>query len=83
MGKKRSKTSNRAKKKDPIFWSGPVLAGDRLIVVSSTGEGFAVSPYTGDALGKTDFPDGVFINPVVADKTVYVLTDEADLIALR
>jgi len=28
-------------------------------------------------------PDGVFINPIVADKTLYVLTDEADLVALR
>ncbi|HVA13840.1 MAG TPA: PQQ-binding-like beta-propeller repeat protein [Stellaceae bacterium] len=71
------------KKKDPIFWAGPVLAGDRLIVVSSEGEAFSVSPYTGEPLGKADFPDGVFINPVVADKTLYVLTDEADLIALR
>jgi hypothetical protein len=34
-------------------------------------------------MGRVEFPDGVFINPVVADKTLYVLTDEADLIALR
>jgi outer membrane protein assembly factor BamB len=74
---------NEAKKKDPIFWSGPILAGDRLIVISSEGEAISVSPYTGEALGRADFPDGVFINPVVADKTLYVLTDEADLIALR
>lgn len=74
---------NEAKKRDPIFWSGPILAGDRLIVISSEGEAISVSPYTGEALGRTDFPDGVFINPVVADKTLYVLTDEADLIALR
>ncbi|HEY3920472.1 MAG TPA: PQQ-binding-like beta-propeller repeat protein [Stellaceae bacterium] len=74
---------NEAKKKDPIFWSGPVLAGDRLIVISSEGEAFSVSPYTGEPLGKADFPDGVFINPVVADKTLYVLTDEADLVAMR
>lgn len=71
------------KKKDPIFWAGPVLAGDRLIVISSEGEAFSVSPYTGEPLGRADFPDGVFINPVVADKTLYVLTDEADLVALR
>ena len=74
---------NPDKKKDPIFWSGPVLAGDRLIVISSEGEAFSVSPYTGEPLGRTEFPDGVFINPIVADKTLYVLTDEADLIALR
>jgi outer membrane protein assembly factor BamB len=74
---------NEEKKKDPIFWGGPILAGDRLIVVSSEGEAISVSPYTGEALGKADFPDGIFINPVVAHKTLYVLTDEADLIALR
>jgi outer membrane protein assembly factor BamB len=60
-----------------------VLAGDRLIVVSSEGEAFSVSPYTGEPLGRTEFPDSVFITPTVAEKTLYVLTDEADLIALR
>jgi outer membrane protein assembly factor BamB len=74
---------NPEEKKDPIYWSGPVLAGDRLIVISSQGDAISVSPYTGEALGQTDFPDGVYINPVVADKTLYVMTDEADLIALR
>lgn len=71
------------KKKDPMRWTGPVLAGDRLIVVASTGEAFSVSPYTGEALGRTEFPDGVFIDPVVANDTLYVLTDDADLIALK
>ena len=74
---------NEEKKKDAIFWGGPVLAGDRLIVVSSEGVAFSVSPYTGLPLGREEFPDGVFVNPIVADKTLYVLTDEADLIALR
>jgi len=75
--------NNPEKKRDPIFWSGPVLAGDRLIVISSEGEAFSVSPYTGEPLGRVDFPDGVFINPIVGDKTLYVLTDEADLVAMR
>jgi outer membrane protein assembly factor BamB len=70
-------------KENPLHWTGPVLAGDRLIVVSSTGEAFSVSPYTGAPLGWQDFPDGVFVSPVVAGKTLYVFTDEADLIALR
>jgi outer membrane protein assembly factor BamB len=74
---------NEDKKRDPIFWAGPVLAGDRLIVISSDGEAISVSPYTGLPLGHVGFPDGVFINPIVADRTLFVLTDEADLIALR
>ncbi|HXP31786.1 MAG TPA: PQQ-binding-like beta-propeller repeat protein [Stellaceae bacterium] len=71
------------KKKDPLFWTGPVLAGDRLIVISSQGEAFSVSPYTGAPLGRTEFPDSVFVTPAVAGATLYVLTSEAVLIALR
>jgi outer membrane protein assembly factor BamB len=71
------------KKKDPISWAGPVLAGDRLIVVASTGDAISLSPYTGQALGRSDFPDGVFLDPIVADDMLFVLTDEADLIALK
>ena len=40
------------KKKDPIIWAGPVLAGDRLIVLSSVGDAISVSPYTGEPLGR-------------------------------
>jgi outer membrane protein assembly factor BamB len=71
------------KKEDPIRWVGPLLAGDRLIAIASTGESLSISPYTGAPLGRTSFPDGVFVNPVVAGKTLYVLTEQADLIALR
>ncbi len=71
------------KKKDADSWTGPLLAGDRLIVISSSGEAFSVSPYTGEPLGRMEFPDGVYVSPALADKTLYVLTDQADLIALR
>lgn len=70
-------------KKKPIFWAGPVLAGDRLIVTGSHGEALSISPYTGELLGKLDLPDPVTVPPVVANETVYLLTDDAELIALR
>ena len=74
---------NMKRRKYPVRWAGPVLAGDRLIVVASTGEAISLSPYTGQALGRTEFPDSIFLDPIVADDTLYVLTDEADLIALK
>jgi outer membrane protein assembly factor BamB len=74
---------NEEKKRGPLRWTGPVLGSDRLIVVSSNGEAFSVSPYTGKPIGRTEFPDGVFIEPVLANKTLFVLTDQADLIAMR
>jgi outer membrane protein assembly factor BamB len=66
-----------------IAWSGPVLVSDRLIAVSSEGYAISISPYTGEVLGEIDIPDKAFIAPIVANNTVYVLTDDARLTALR
>jgi outer membrane protein assembly factor BamB len=68
---------------DPVVWAGPVLAGDRLIVASSHGEAWTMSPYTGDGLGRLEMPEGIPVAPVVADETVYFLTNDAELIAYR
>ena len=68
---------------DAIDWSGPVLASDRLIVVSSEGDGVAISPYSGNVMGKISLPDGSSLSPIVANGTIYVLTDDGDLVAYR
>jgi outer membrane protein assembly factor BamB len=68
---------------DPIIWSGPVLASDRLIVLSSDGHAEAVSPYTGKLIGRMEIPDKAFIAPVVANDTLYILTNDANLVALK
>ena len=68
---------------DPIVWSGPVLVSNRLILVSSSGFAVSVSPYTGDLLGRIEIPSGAYIAPVVANGTLYILTNEAELVALR
>jgi outer membrane protein assembly factor BamB len=70
-------------KSGPIQWAGPVLAGDRLVALASTGEAWSVSPYTGKPLGRIELPAGSFLPPVVADGTLYLMTAEADLMALR
>jgi outer membrane protein assembly factor BamB len=69
-------------KEGPIYWSGPVLAGDRILVGSSHGEFWSISPYTGKLLGQVDVGGPVFLPAVVAQDTVFVLNDDADLIAL-
>jgi outer membrane protein assembly factor BamB len=71
------------RRRDPITWTGPLLVGDRLVVASSRGEALALSPYTGEILGRQLLPDGVTISPVAAEGTVYLLTDGATLVALR
>ena len=74
---------NEEKRKGPIFWSGPVLVSDRLVVTGSSGEVLAVSPYTGELLGKIGMPSDVTVPPVVAGGTLYFLNTNADLLAYR
>ncbi len=74
---------NPDNRKNPIIWTGPVLAGDRLIVASSHGYILSVSPYTGDFLGAEKLPSGVVASLAVADETLYLVTENADLLAYR
>jgi len=70
-------------KEEPITWTGPLLASDRLIVGSSNEEILAVSPYSGRVLGYVDAPAGITIPPVLARDTLIFLADNGDLIAFR
>ena len=66
-----------------IRYAGPVLAGDRLLVVSSLGEIYSLSPFKGTILGKVDVSASIFIPPIVAGKTLFVLDDDGTLTAFR
>lgn len=75
--------ANTEDREEAIIWNGPVLAGDRLIVTSSHGYVLSVSPYTGEFLGARNIGAGISAPPVVADNTLFILTDDADLMAFR
>jgi outer membrane protein assembly factor BamB len=70
-------------RKEPVFWHGPILVSDRLIVTSSNGYSVAVSPYTGEFLSGIELPDGVDLPPIVANGTVYFLTRDAEIVAYK
>lgn len=70
-------------KEDPIVWSGPVVAGDRVLIGASDGQIWSVSPYSGKLMGRIEVSGPVYLSPVIANDTVYVLTNEAKLLALR
>jgi outer membrane protein assembly factor BamB len=72
-----------AKMRRPVLWAGPVLAGDRLLIAGSTGDLVAISPYTGEVIGRLEVREPMRIAPVIANQTIYVLTDYGRLIALR
>jgi outer membrane protein assembly factor BamB len=71
------------KQKDPITWFGPLLAGDRLVVAGTNNQALAVSPYTGEILGQQKLSGAASLGPIVAGGTVFVVTDDGRLLALR
>ncbi len=66
-----------------IVWSGPILASDRLILLSNYGIGVSVSPYDGTILGKVELSDSASMAPIVAGGMLFILTDDAELVAYR
>jgi outer membrane protein assembly factor BamB len=74
---------NVAKRVGPISYSGPVLAGGRLIVTSTEGALISVDPTTGAVQGQTVIRAPISLPPVVANSTLYVLDDTGRLHAFR
>jgi outer membrane protein assembly factor BamB len=74
---------NEQKMEDSIQWFGPLLAGDRLIVAGTNQMALAVSPYTGEILGRQKLSGAASLGPVLAGETVYIISDDGRLLALR
>jgi len=70
-------------KRGQIDYTGPVLAGDRLIVAGSNGTLINVDPTTGSFQSQTRVGTGISLPPVVANSTLYVYDNDARLHALR
>ncbi|MBV7259573.1 outer membrane protein assembly factor BamB family protein [Erythrobacter crassostreae] len=74
---------NVEKKKNPIFWTGPVLAGNHLWAASSRGEIWRVSAGEGSSQLFAEIDDPVSLPPVVADGHLYILDDGGTIHAWR
>ena len=71
------------KKKKRALWFGPVLASGRLVVVSDLGRAVALDPKKGTLLSSLNLGGPAMITPIAMNGTLYVVTDKADLIAIR
>ncbi|MFN3515011.1 MAG: PQQ-binding-like beta-propeller repeat protein [Phenylobacterium sp.] len=65
------------------IWSSPLLVSNRLLVAGSTGELVVLNPKTGAVERTINLGAPTLIGPIAAGGTVYVVTDQAQLIALR
>jgi outer membrane protein assembly factor BamB len=74
---------NPKSKKGVIEYSGPVLAGGRLIITASNGALIQLNPANGSYVRQTSVGSPVSLGPVVADSTLYIYDDQGKLHAYR
>ena len=72
------------KKRDVITWFGPIIAGDRMIVLGTNKEAISLNPANGDILGRQPLSDvPAPFPPVVAADTMLVVTNDGKLTAWK
>jgi outer membrane protein assembly factor BamB len=74
---------NEKKKKNRIVWTGPIMVGGNLFLASSEGEAVLVSPADGVVKRTIKVGDSVFVPPIAANGTVYLVNNKGQLVALR
>ena len=71
------------KRKHPVYWQGPVLAGGRLILTNSLGQIVEVAVEDGRVISTMAASDQIDVSPVVADNTLYILSNDGVLAAYK
>lgn len=77
-------TRERIRRRKSVFVHyGPLLAGGRLILASDDGLLRQYDPVSGGLASVTELPDGAATNPVAAGRTLFLVTENGRLHALR
>ena len=66
-----------------VSYAGPVLTNNRILVTTSNGYAFYISPYTGEIMGFLKVDAGASIAPIVANGQVIITTTDAELLAYQ
>ncbi len=73
----------RYKDEEPILFTGPILAGGRLILAGTDGRVFEINPENGEISSQWDAGETISIAPVIAGGTLYILANNGTLSAYR
>lgn len=74
---------NEEKRNDPVFWTGPALAGNRLWIANTRGEIKVVDVMTGEVNDFDRLGSAISLQPIVANQMLYVLEDSGRITAYR
>lgn len=70
-------------REDPITWTGPLLAGDQLIIVSTHGEIALLDPKDGQYIDSDEIGDDLRLAPAIANGSLYLVDQDGEIIVLR
>jgi hypothetical protein len=73
------KFKNEKSEKGKVIVAGPVLAGEKLIVVTSNGNLLFISPYDGSVIEERKVSSGINLLPVVVGNQIYLLSNNGIL----
>ena len=71
------------RRRDRLFWTGPVLAGGRLVLAGSNERMAAVQAGSGQLLETVRLSGAGSVPPIAAGGSVYVVTDDGSIQAFR
>jgi outer membrane protein assembly factor BamB len=74
---------NAGKRTGPIYWRGPILAGNRLILTGSNGDIILASPVDGAIQTTWRHRAAMSLPPIVSNNTLLVLDNDGKLTAWR
>ena len=74
---------NERKREGPIYWRGPVLAGNRLILTGSNGNIIYASPVDGTIQTTVEHHTPMSLPPIVSNSTLLILDNDGKLTAWR
>lgn len=77
------KFRDRQDREGLITWTGPLMAGGRLMIVGSHGRVKEFNPKNGSELAEWDMKKEVRIPPIVAGGALYMLAEDGSLLAFR
>jgi outer membrane protein assembly factor BamB len=65
-----------------IHWIGPLVIAGQILAIGNHGQVVAISPANGEEIARFKIPKSA-VTAIVSDKTLYVLSENADLRAYR
>lgn len=77
------KYTNPESRKGLIIWAGPIMVNGRLLISGTDGRMVEFDPKTGEIQHQWNIKKTVNISPIVANGTLYMLSEDGSLLAYR